>query len=427
MFFHGLSVLTGRASSRAGAPCRGAVVLLACCGLVPGAVAGEISTANGVPHVENPAEAPGGVEKVVLEELWRVGGEADDAVFFGSISDITADAAGNVYILDQQLSQVNVLANDGSFLRTLSREGDGPGEIRRPAGLFFMPDGTLGVYQFFPGRVILLNLDGTPAGEFRPGGDATQGGFGGIRGMTSRNGEIYCSGGRMSPSDDGMKRVQYLARLAPDGSEEVRLLEKSSEVNFARREYIEKDDYFVDDTRWAVGPDGRVYAAPERDAYAIQVFAPDGGLERVIERRFSPRRRTAEEKEEVASGVVAVVNGQRVELDTQIEDYDPAISQIRVDAQGRLWVRHARSMRDQPDGVMETLDVFDPEGHLTRQVALACEGDARRDRLFFLGGNRVALVKGYLEARRSMFGAGGDSDQADDGGLLEVVCYRLPG
>jgi hypothetical protein len=53
---------------------------------------------------------------------------------------------------------------------------------------------------------------------------------------------------------------------------------------------------------------------------------------------------------------------------------------------------------------METYDVFDAEGVFLRQDAVACAGDAEEDRLFFLGGDRVALVRGAVQARRNTFG-----------------------
>ena len=44
--------------------------------------------------------------------------------------------------------------------------------------------------------------------------------------------------------------------------------------------------------RMTIGRDGRVYIAPDREAYRIDVFAPGGGLDRVIEREYAEHRRT---------------------------------------------------------------------------------------------------------------------------------------
>ena len=77
-----------------------------------------------------------GVRTLVLKELWRVGGEDED-VLFGRIVDVQRHPNGEVYILDNQMCQVVVISGDGEHLRDLSRQGDGPGEIRQPMGLVF--------------------------------------------------------------------------------------------------------------------------------------------------------------------------------------------------------------------------------------------------------------------------------------------------
>ncbi len=394
------------------------------------AVADPAVVKDGVVHVANPAAVASGVQTIALEELWRAGGEDDEEVMFGAIGDVIGDQLLNLYVLDSQLCEVSVFTPDGAFVHTLSREGDGPGEVRRPSGLTFLPDGTLGIYQRFPGKVVKIDLDDTPAGSFTPGGDRTEGGFAGIQAVRCREGRIVCSGNKMTPGDGTMTRTGYLALLADDGSEQVRYLERSREVDFGRHEFIEKDNYFVDAEGWALGPDGRVYTAPVRDRYRIEVYASDGERELVIEREFDPYRRTQQEKDDVATGVVAMINGRRVQLDTQIEDHDPAIASLHVDDAGYLWVRHGRSGREQPDGVMLTYDVFDPQGQLVRQVAFRCEGDAKEDKLFFTAPDRALLVKGYRQARRSMFGGGGedadeDADEDQPASDLEIICYRI--
>ena len=94
---------------------------------------GRETTKDGAIHVENPAQPSNGAQTVSLEELWRLGGETDsDEEFFGVISQIATDPSGNVYLLDQQLNEVKIFAADGSYVRTIGREGEGPGEFRNP-------------------------------------------------------------------------------------------------------------------------------------------------------------------------------------------------------------------------------------------------------------------------------------------------------
>ncbi|MFH1754272.1 MAG: 6-bladed beta-propeller [Candidatus Latescibacterota bacterium] len=71
-----------------------------------------------------------GVQPLALHELWRVGGEDED-IMFGRITDLKMHPDGSLYVLDNQLCQVVVISADGEHLRDISREGDGPGEVRR--------------------------------------------------------------------------------------------------------------------------------------------------------------------------------------------------------------------------------------------------------------------------------------------------------
>ena len=64
-----------------------------------------------------------------LTELWRAGGE-DDEYFSAPSAPSEPTSEGQIYLLDSQLSEVHVYTPDGEHLRTVGREGDGPGEMR---------------------------------------------------------------------------------------------------------------------------------------------------------------------------------------------------------------------------------------------------------------------------------------------------------
>jgi len=394
--------------------------------------AGEVVAIDGVTHVRNPATPRDGIETLQLEELWRAGGE-DDEMFFGVVSSVISDDDGNLYLLDRQLAEVQVYAPDGEWLRTLSREGEGPGEVRRPRQVLFMPDGTLGIVQSFPGKIVKIDLEGTPAGSLTPGDDPTAGGFGGLDDVRYRDGHLVCCGSKMTRTDDGFLRTQYLASFAEDGTEKVRFLEKSNAPDFSNPEFNEKEEYFVNRGRWVLGPGGRIYAASERDHYAVYVYSPEGKLERVIERKMEPWKRTPEEYDRVGEGIVIMANGRRLEIEKHIEDYEPSIAGLRVTDDGYLWVLSSRSTREQPEGIFQTYDVFDPEGHFVKQVAVACSGSSQQDNLFILGDHRVVVVKGAVEAIRTMFGNAGHGGEDDENAEsepaeaepLEVIVYRV--
>lgn len=80
-------------------------------------------------HIDNHAPAAGPA-RLALEELWRIGGAADEearGLFFGAVTETVADPAGNVYVLDTQMMHVVVVSPEGAIVDTLGREGEGPG------------------------------------------------------------------------------------------------------------------------------------------------------------------------------------------------------------------------------------------------------------------------------------------------------------
>lgn len=69
------------------------------------------------------------------------------------------DEDGKVYVLDWQDSRILVFDGDGQHLRTLGSEGSGPGELRRPGGLWIYGD-TLRVADAGNGRLQLWTRNG---------------------------------------------------------------------------------------------------------------------------------------------------------------------------------------------------------------------------------------------------------------------------
>jgi hypothetical protein len=402
-----------------------AVMLIA---LPVAAAAGEKTTVDGVVHVHNGAKPAEGTVTRQLEELWRAGGEEDD-IFFGSIPQVLADEQGNLYLLDGQLSEVKVYGPDGTFLRTLSREGEGPGEVRRPADMFFLPDGTLALVQSFPGKVVEIDREGNPAGGMMVGdADPSQGRMGVLVFGRCRGGNIVLSGMHMSfnPSG-GMDQKFFVSQCDANGVEQHRYLEKSYPVNFQDFVLDEAGIDFIWSGRFALGPDGRVYMAPDRDRFAIQVLTPDGRLERVIERDVVPRKRTAEEKHEAELNMRGIGGSYPVQpREVTVLDTDPVVSGMYVDDDGQLWVATSTANRNLPSGILAAFDVFDAEGDYVRRLQLAGPGDPERDGLNIPSPDRIVVTRGSLDAWRNMQGvSSGEAGSAEEVAPLEVIVYRV--
>jgi hypothetical protein len=362
-------------------------------------------------------------QAAVLNEAWRAGGE-DDEIFFGSIAAVAVDPQGRVLLLDSQLSEVHAYSAAGDHLAVLGREGDGPGEARRPSDMFVRPDGTVAMIQGFPGRIVLLNADGTPAGE---AGYAPAGAGGGqfaviVRGFAHTDG-MALAGIRMS-FGGGSQSTQsfFLSRCDARGAEQQVLLSKEHVVDYADLQMDELGMDFVWQ-RVAVGSDGRIYAAPERNAYAIRVFGPDGTLEATLERPYTAPARTDDQREtarRILEGVAA--NYPAPLRGVNIEDTEPAVGGLFPTSDGRLWVVTGRSQVDLPGGAWIVLDVFGPDGAFEKQVALPGGHDAGRDMLVILPDTRVVVVSGALDAWLNQQAVAAGAAEATP---LEVICYTM--
>lgn len=61
-------------------------------------------------------------------------------VLFESIIDIATDSKNNIYALDRKQKTLYKFAEDGSFLKRIGRQGQGPGEFQSPCSVYIGPD-----------------------------------------------------------------------------------------------------------------------------------------------------------------------------------------------------------------------------------------------------------------------------------------------
>ncbi len=386
----------------------------------------EKVTEDGVLHIKNGTEPSGGIQDMELEELWRIGGEDDEDVLLGIVTRVLIDAEGNIYLLDGQLSQVQVFSPDGGYLKTLGHEGNGPGEITRPGDMVFMPDGTLGLVQIFPGKIVTLDLDGTPAGDFNPNmGDATSGGFLALVNCRSAGGNLVLGGIKISMDQTTMtqERNFFLRGYNPSGDMVASYIEKPVKWEFNKDfKFREIDSDFIW-WRTDVSPEGKVVSCVPRYDYALSVFNPDGSLEKVIERQYKPWTRN----EQVRQRYQSIMEAQAAQFppgtDVVIEDKEQSVEDLRIAPDGTIWVLPSRQMFEPDPGYFAVFDLFSPEGEYTRQVGVKCEGDPANDRLMFAGGDRVFLVTGFWDAVLSANSASGDEE--DEAEPMSVICYRI--
>lgn len=96
----------------------------------------EIEVVDGVKTIRNP-EAPrhGSFAFDLVEDL-AIGEEKDERYFFPGWVSIDIDEAGTIYACDSGNRRVQVFDKSGGFVRTLGRQGQGPGEYSFPSAVY---------------------------------------------------------------------------------------------------------------------------------------------------------------------------------------------------------------------------------------------------------------------------------------------------
>lgn len=82
--------------------------------------------------------------RVSLEDDLIIGA-SDPDLTLGRIVDVAVDSRGNIHVLDASTQTVHRFAPDGTYLTSLGRAGEGPGEFRAPACLAIGADDRLHV------------------------------------------------------------------------------------------------------------------------------------------------------------------------------------------------------------------------------------------------------------------------------------------
>jgi hypothetical protein len=383
---------------------------------------GQVTDKDGVSTIANPAEPMEAPATIKLQENWRIGGDTDaENEFFGVISRITTDKSGNIYLLDSQLNEVMIFAPDGSYVNTIGREGEGPGEFRRPQDMFFLPDGNLGVVQLAPGRIVLLTPDGEPAGDF-PLAAVAAGDTRILVGGQLMGDHIALVLQENKMQEGKIDIVRSLAVFDAKGSELKRLHSDTRTIDFANAVMDEKA-WSTFDRRWATGMDGAMFAVTQFPDYEIRVWDKDGNPEHVITRAYTHLKRDQAEMDRI-KGIFEAFTRQIPNSKVAVSDFDQDIQTLYPRDDGTLWVLSAKGSRKRPQGSLGTFDVFNREGHFVREVTLMGEGDPFQDG-YFLVGDRMYVVTGFLDAAIAAQGGGAEDSEDAEAEPMAVICYQL--
>ncbi|MDE0256901.1 MAG: hypothetical protein OXK77_15685 [Gemmatimonadota bacterium] len=348
-------------------------------------------------------DGPDVIVNAVTEEVFTVGSIAgDDWDTFGNVRSVDFDAQGNLHIFDSQADHILVVGPDGSLIRTVGGQGEGPGEFGNATTAIVARDGSYTVMGFT--TIDLLESDGefvrritldpfttgmVMASMALPDGRLLAGQIlrlGGDEEETENDGRPI----HIFPLDGTEPELLYTAWELPEEDEDESSMESTSggvRMRFAAGRAFEPR------LQYDLLTDGRL-ALIDSIGYRVKLIGLDGTVTGTIERPIAPlpvddaimeaereRYREREASEVVSSGGVNVqVEREGVEGRTFAAEL-PVLYDLDVDWDDRIWLERWGPTGDDdgptdivtpagdyigtlsPDG-LRTPDAFGPDGLL---------------------------------------------------------------
>lgn len=353
---------------------------LAACAVPPDQPDAVVRDSAGVTIVENAG---------IGQATWRVtpalvigtaDGNADYT--FGRVADAAPGPDGSIYVLDQLAQQVRVFDREGTYLRSLGRAGQGPGELSRFAtdvlvggDTAFVPDFAQARINVFPPAADPQTIRVPPQPAGRSWFRRNDGGYL-LRGLTT------------SRDEQGMFRF-WDALLSLDATGTV--LDTLFVFDYASTSIGSRENLLVplivNSPSWARLGDGRI-AWTALDQEAVFVHRADGTLERIIRHEGWRRRQVSDAdrqamiellrlKLEMLGGDASAADGSNVTA----PEYFPTVTGVRAGPENTLWVQRmgtvdgidpmAINAPDRSDWLgSPTWEVYDAEGRFIGPVQL---------------------------------------------------------
>jgi hypothetical protein len=382
-----------------------------------------------------PTEPPQ-VRRFQLQEQWRIDADDPDAPLLGYFnpSQIVVHD-DHVYLLDNQLSHVLVYSDDGEYLRTIMREGDGPGEVRRPGVMILCADGRLAVQHGYPTKLEFVELDGTPYGRWRVEANAW---INRIQ-ETPRGWFAVYMENKQSDEPGVFSSVFHAAFHDEEGRRTDEFYSEPKQTPYYQSNRTdEADDYIPWYTAAPIGSDQVVLAAA-RDEYRLEWRNLRGEVTRVVTREFTAHRRTETELDEIRYQSYSIVDGEVKFENRKLCTHDQMIRNIELQSDGSLRVRTSLFAKDLPQGMACRYEVHEPTGELRERVEIydpTSDYDTDYDMIALLDDGRAMVLRNLLPTFRVAYSGRLHPEQLeklppipddrDDIAFTPIMCELVP-
>ncbi|MCK4646097.1 MAG: 6-bladed beta-propeller [Candidatus Aminicenantes bacterium] len=314
----------------------------------------NIEIVDGIKVVFNPGESKYGEFAFELEEDLAIGDVNDEDYFFPRRVTLNVDGEGNIYVCDRGNRRVQKYDKNGRYVRTIGRQGQGPGEYRSPSRLYFDDVGNPCVRD---SRYLLYyDKDGVFQKKVQlkrfysrliPGPDRT------FLGSTQPNARAE-GGAKTSIIQVGEngETIQTIAEYTISYNKSLKATVLHWYTNFVSFAQRTSDSFY--------------YGFPRE--YKVNVADSEGSTIFVFAKEEKPQSISGKEKELTIKDGIYLISGTRDrEKAIAFSDHRPFFKSFFSDDTGRLYVILFKSIleREKP---MSLVDVFSKDGIYLYQI-----------------------------------------------------------
>lgn len=297
---------------------------------------------------------------------------------FGDIRAIEVDTDGRIYVLDYLAAEVRAFDSSGTYLRTLTRSGRGPGELVRANGMILSPDETLWIQDHAQWTIIGVDLDGDEIARFpmpvRAYGymwDAVLDEQGRFWQQTSHSDEQPVFPPKLGVNEGSSRTYQRWFNPADQTTDSVFMGEASGRWHVSRTA-----DGGLRHSGIPLGARGALIADPEGgfwttrgDAWRVERLDEKGDTVMVLQVDIAPAPVTDEDRQRVIDSHLEDSPNTRAiaeEIVSLMPAKKPVLDQLVLDDEGNLWARRYGDANEFP-----YYDVFSRDGTYLGSVVIA--------------------------------------------------------
>jgi hypothetical protein len=353
-----------------------------------------------------------------LKEIYRIGNvrfipeitvdetPLPEDTFFESAFNIKCDKYGYVYICDYRANNIKILNSSGSFIKTIGKEGQGPGEFNRPYDIA-VTDERLIIWDMGNRRLDALTKDG----EFIKSVPISI--YDGWPQMMRAlpNGDIVIASEKLSLGQLDKPQDYFIDIYSPDLEKKKRIYTQQ----IRRNKYVIREERatnmpipFSPRVYWDVSPTGDIVIGYSKN-YEIELFSIEGEKISSFNHAYTPEKITNEDKKRFFASIGSFSGGERkqgaddfIVKNTEFPKYKPAFQQIKVDSEGNILVMGYRKNRNEEG---HFFDAFDSQGNFLGNVQITSE----------IGFPYYSVIRNRIFWRQ----------KTDEKGLIKIIKYRI--